>query len=60
MMAVFCDDLGKRVLIDLRSITEVKGDYGRIALGYRCICGKHGRLYAGRERLSGGMSGHVA
>ncbi len=59
MMTVFCDELGRRVLLDLQAVTGISGDYGRITLDYRCICGQHGRMYTGRNRNSG-MSGHVA
>lgn len=59
MMSVYCDELGKRVLLDLHAITSISGDYGRITLDYRCICGNPGRLHTGRHQPSG-MSGHVA
>lgn len=59
MMAVYCDELNKRVLLDLASLTAIEGDNGRLSVGYRCICGQRGSLLTGRARLGGGMSGHV-
>lgn len=60
MMAVYCDHLGKRVLVDLRWVTAVQGDEGRLALTYQCPCGRRGQMLSGRDRVGGGMSGHIA
>lgn len=59
MMAVYCDELNTRVMLDLGSLTEVTGNDGRLAVSYRCQCGQRGRMLTGRDRVSGGMSGHV-
>lgn len=60
MMAVYCDELNKRVLVDLQSLTELQGDNGRLRLTYKCICGRRGRMLTGRDRFASGMSGHIA
>ncbi|HEX2153101.1 MAG TPA: hypothetical protein VHL52_03885 [Acidimicrobiia bacterium] len=60
MMAVYCDELNKRALVDLQSLTELQGDNGRLSLTYQCICGRRGRMLTGRDRFAGGMSGHIA
>lgn len=58
MLAVYCDELNKRVLMDLQSVTAVTGDDGRLTVAYRCVCGRRGRMLTGRDRIGGGMSGH--
>jgi hypothetical protein len=59
MMAVYCDDLNRRVLMDLQSLTAIKGEAGRLTVTYRCVCGRRGRMLTGRDRVGGGMSGHI-
>lgn len=59
MMAVYCDDLGKRVMLDLNALEAIDGSDGRLSLVYRCLCGRRGELLTGRERVAGGMSGHL-
>lgn len=58
-MAVYCDKLNKRVLLDLQSLTAIQGDNGRLSLSYQCVCGRKGNMLTGRDRLAGGMSGHI-
>ena len=59
MMAVFCDEMRKRVLVDLGSLTAITGHDGRVNITYQCICGRKGRMLTGRDRIAGGMSGHI-
>jgi len=59
MMAVYCDDLNRRVLLGVSSLSTVAGDDGRLSVTYECICGQTGRMLTGRDRIAGGMSGHV-
>ena len=58
MIAVFCDQLDRRVILDLGAICSVAGEGGRIDLAYRCICGRRGQMMTGRDRVPGGISGH--
>lgn len=60
MMAVYCDELNRRAIIDLDSVEGVAGTDGRLSVTYRCVCGQRGRLLTGRDRIAGGMSGHVS
>lgn len=60
MMVVFCDEIRRPVLVDLRSLTAITGDDGRLDVTYQCICGRRGRMLTGRDRIAGGMSGHIA
>lgn len=59
MMAVYCDELQSRVLLDLQSLKTIAGHDGRLNVSYQCICGRKGQLLTGRDRIGGGMSGHV-
>lgn len=59
MMAVYCDQMNKRVMLGLDSVTSVTGEEGRLTVLYRCACGQRGQLLTGRNRVSGGMSGHL-
>ncbi len=59
MIAVYCDQMNKRVLLDLGSITSMAGDNGRLTVSYQCVCGRRGRMLTGRDRRGGGMSGHI-
>lgn len=59
MLAVYCDELNKRVLMNLHSLTAIEGDDGRLTVNYQCVCGRRGRMLTGRDRLGGGMTGHV-
>jgi hypothetical protein len=59
MIAVYCDEMNSRVLVDMGSVSRVSGDGGSIDLVYRCACGRRGRLLTGRDRLPWGSSGHV-
>lgn len=59
MMAVYCDELNRRVLVDIPSLTGLTGDDGRLTVTYECICGRTGRMLTGRDRFGGGMSGHI-
>lgn len=56
MMAVYCDELNKRALLDLSSLTSVTGTDGHVSLTYRCLCGRPGRIHSGRH--VGWASGH--
>lgn len=60
MMAVFCDEIHRRVLIGLDSIDAIRGDDGRLTVTYRCACGERGEMLTGRHRPGGGLSGHLA
>lgn len=60
MMAVFCDELGRRVIVGIDAIESLSGHDGRLTVDYRCVCGQRGHLLTGRERRGGGMSGHRA
>lgn len=59
MIAVYCDEMNQRVLLDLNSITGMVGDKGRLTVSYRCVCGRKGQMLTGRDRRGGGMSGHI-
>lgn len=59
MMAVYCDELNKRVMLPLDAVSEMTGEQGRLTVHYRCLCGQRGQLLSGRDRQGGGMSGHV-
>ncbi|MFP3913417.1 MAG: hypothetical protein ACLFWM_00955 [Actinomycetota bacterium] len=59
MLAVYCDELNKRVLMNLDSLTAMTGDNGRLSVSYNCVCGRRGRLLTGRDRIGGGVSGHI-
>lgn len=59
MMAVFCDEIHRRVLIGLDSIDAIRGDDGRLTMTYRCACGRRGEMLTGRHRPGGGLSGHL-
>lgn len=59
MISVYCDSMNSRVLLDLHSLTSIEGSRGRLTVGYECICGQRGHLLTGRDRIGGGMSGHV-
>lgn len=59
MIVVFCDELNKRVLMDLQALSAIEGEAGRLAISYQCVCGRKGRLLTGRDRIGGGMSGHI-
>ena len=58
MMAVYCDELGKRALLDLSSLTSVTGTDGHVTFTYRCLCGRFGRVLSGRQ--VGWASGHLS
>lgn len=60
MMAVYCDELNTRVILNLESVEGVVGNDGRLSVTYQCVCGQRGRLLTGRDRIAGGMSGHVS
>lgn len=60
MIAVYCDQMNKRVLLGLGSVTAMAGDDGRLTVSYQCICGRRGQMLTGRDRRGGGMSGHSA
>lgn len=60
MIAVFCDEIRRRVLIGLNSVESIQGDDGRLTLSYRCACGRRGEMLTGRHRPAGGLSGHLA
>lgn len=59
MIAVYCDEMNTRVILDLGSVSSVTGEDGRVDLVYRCICGQRGRMLTGRDRIPGGTSGHI-
>lgn len=59
MMAVYCDTLGRRVLLPTDHIVRLEGNDGRLTVDYRCVCGAPGQLLTGRNRRGGGMSGHL-
>lgn len=59
MLAVYCDQLDKRVLLDLRSLTTIEGESGRLSVSYRCACGRRGTMLTGRDRAGRVMSGHI-
>lgn len=59
MMAVYCDLIRRRVMLPLSAVAGVAGHDGRLTVSYRCSCGAPGRLLTGRDRIAGGMSGHV-
>lgn len=58
MMAVYCNELNTRVLLDLQSVEGICGADGRMNLTYRCICGQRGRMLIGRARGET-TTGHV-
>lgn len=60
MMAVFCDDIGRRVLVGFDAVEAIQGDDGRLTVSYRCACGRRGEMFTGRYRPGSGMSGHTA
>jgi hypothetical protein len=49
MFDVDCPSCG-RVLLGPTAITHVANDERGIVLGYRCLCGRSGRLRTGRTR----------
>lgn len=59
MIAVFCDEIRKRVLVDLNSLSAITGHDGRLNVSYQCICGRKGTMLTGRDRIDGGVSGHI-
>lgn len=52
MMAVYCEDLNKRVLLAMGSVVAVHGDEGAIRVHSRCVCGRQGELITGRHLRS--------
>jgi hypothetical protein len=60
MMAVYCDELQKRVILNMDAVTGIAGHDGRLSVAYDCVCGQRGRLFTGRDRIAGGMSGHMS
>ena len=59
MMTVYCDELEKRVILNVGDVLGINGHDGRLTVAYTCVCGQRGRLHTGRDRISGGMSGHI-
>lgn len=60
MIAVFCDELSRRVLVGLDAVEAIQGDDGRLTVSYRCACGRRGEMFTGRNRPGNEMSGHIA
>ena len=59
MMAVYCDELNKRVLVGLDSIFTIKGFDGSLRVSYTCLCGRHGVMDTGRRHQGVETSGHI-
>ena len=57
MLAVYCDELNKQVMLDLNSVAGLEGEDGCLTLSYQCLCGQRGRLLTGRDRSP--RSGHL-
>ncbi|HSJ33583.1 MAG TPA: hypothetical protein VLB85_00810 [Acidimicrobiia bacterium] len=58
MIAVFCDEIHRRVLVPLDDVEAIRGADGRLTVGYRCACGRPGEMLTGRRRAGGEASGH--